>query len=161
MTDKSAEKSASITYVTSMSAGHSSTLQFPTPAPWLATVQRRLTNSIGPVEPGASPGGQWLSGDVVRAANSWFQATSDMLPNEPFLHSSAQGNLVAEFTGVNGPMTVVVTTSHALAMATINGQPVQHQMSLAAAQPATMRADLATLTDALRGQHHGPLDPKG
>jgi len=154
----SAPKSASIMFVTNTSASESSTLQFPPPAPWLADVQRRLSNSIGVMTATASDG-QWLSSDVVSAANLFFQATSDMLPAEPYLHSSLQGDLVAEFKSAHGPMTMIVSNRYALAMATINGEPVQSKVALTAAQPSTLRAELAKITDALRAGKYGSVDP--
>jgi hypothetical protein len=54
---------------------------------------------------------------------------------------------------------MVVTSAYALAMATVNGQPVQSKMPLAAAQPYSLRAELATITNALSAKHYGPVDP--
>jgi hypothetical protein len=81
-----------------------------------------------------------------------------MLPAEPYLHSSLQGDLVAEFNSPYGPITMVVSGDHALAMATVQGQPVQSRMQLAGAQPDTLRAELAKITEALRTGRYGPLD---
>jgi hypothetical protein len=154
---KSAAQSSSVILGTITSASQSSGFQFPPPAPWLADVQRRLRNSVG-VPTAAGPDGRWLASGVVYAASSFFQATSDMLPAEPYLHSSLQGDLVAEFNSPYGPITMVVSGDHALAMATVQGQPVQSRMQLAGAQPDTLRAELAKITEALRTGRYGPLD---
>lgn len=155
MSSTSTAASTSIILESSLSASRSSSFVFPTPAPWLADVQRRLTNSVG-----TTSDGQWLSASVVSAATLFFQATSDMFEAEPHLQSSLQGNLVAEFRGELGAMTLVVSDESALVMATINGEPVKSKMSLAGTWPAAWRSQVAKFTDALRANQNGRMDPE-
>ena len=152
MTNVSAPGSASISFVTSTSAGQSS-VENPAPAAWLADIQRRLANSVG----APTPSGAWLPGDVVTSANSLFLATSDLLPSEPSLHASFNGELIAEFSGDTGAMTLIVTRGAALAVAIINGQPLQNRFSLAGVQSAVLRAEVSKVTDAVRMAAHGPV----
>jgi hypothetical protein len=152
----SAAKSATIIFSTNTSADQSSTLQYPVPAPWLADVQRRLSNSVGLATP--DPDGRWLARGVVTAANALFQATSDLLSGEPHLYSSRQGDLVAEFKVADAPMTFVVSSSYALAFVVINGQAVQKKIPLAGIEPSALRFEVSQITKALGAPHNGAVD---
>ena len=143
----------SVIFESSPSAARSSSFAFPTPAPWLADVQRRLINSVG-----TAHDGQWLSASVVSTANLFFQATSDMFQAEPHLQSSLHGNLVAEFRGQLGAVTLVVSDESALVMATIKGEPVQSKLTLAGTLPGDWRDQVAKFTDALRVDQNGRMD---
>jgi hypothetical protein len=157
LSSTSAGESASIVLgSTSTSAVQSSSLQYPLAAPWLANVQRRLNNSVGLDL--AAPDGQWLTKGVVSAANTFFQATSDLLPIEPFLYSSTQGDLVAEFQGVEIPITVIFSTSNAIALAVIAGQPLKFTIPLAATPAGALRSELTKITEILRAKRHEPVD---
>jgi hypothetical protein len=80
-----------------------------------------------------------------------------MLPNEPYLHSSGEGDLVAEFAAATGPLTMIVSSDCALALAIINGQPTQTRIPLVAMEPARVRAELSKVTDALRTALNAPV----
>jgi hypothetical protein len=160
MSTISGGRGATVAFVLGTSASQSSTVQIPAPAPWFANVQRRLRNSVG-VPAQGGPDGRWLSGDVVNAANTFFLATSDMLPAEPHLESSQKGDLIAEFSGSYGAMTMIVSNAYATAFAMLGGQPVQRRISLDGAQPETLRAELSKITNALREQASGTMDAKG
>ena len=70
-------------------------------APWLADVQRRLMNSIGVPLDVERSGGRWLPREVVAAANSFFLATSDLLPSS-FTFYDSKGDLIAEIESTTG-----------------------------------------------------------
>jgi hypothetical protein len=155
VSDTSASRSATITLGTSTSALQSSTLQLPAPAPWLANVQRRLSNSVNVAD---APAGQWLSGAIVSGANSFFVAASDLLQTEPYLYSSTHGDLVAEFTAQAIPLTMVFSGSTVVAMAMVNNQPVQTTIQLSAVRPTDIRAEVAKLMSTLRAAvQNGPV----
>jgi hypothetical protein len=103
--------------------------------------------------------GRWLGRDVYLAANSFFQITSDLLPAEPHLSSSAEGDLVAEFASSVGRMTLIVTRDSAFAFAVVGGKPLQSVLGLTPIEPAKLRAELGRVTDALRAASHGALEP--
>ena len=159
MITKSADKSASIVLGASSggSAVQSSSLQFPHPAPWLAVVQRRLTNSVG--LDAAPPDGKWLAKGVVVAANTFFQATSDLLPAEPVLYSSTQGDLVAEFQGVDLPMTVVFSSTEAIALAVAGGSTLTFTIPIRATPAGALRSELTKITEVFRAKRHAAVDP--
>lgn len=75
---------------------------------WLSTVQSRINKSIVPgglVE----NDGRWLSQQTAVAAIDFFNATADLLPGEPFIYSSLEGDLIAEFTGERGVLTAIIS----------------------------------------------------
>jgi len=163
MSSATAAKSASIILGTNTSADQSSTLQYPPPAPWLADVQRRLSNSVGQDTP--DPDGRWLAKGVVSAATSFFQATSDLLSvtpysAAPYLYSSRQGELVAEFGRADAPLTLIVSSNYALAFVVINGQAVQKRIPLAGTQTSTLRSEFSEITRALGAPRDGTVDPE-
>jgi hypothetical protein len=143
MSSDTAGSSASVTYVTSTSTSQPSTvapglgardvvtsvrvstdsraetpafgIPRPPPAPWLADVQRRLNGSIGVRGSDALQDGTGLRREIVSVANTFFEATSDLLPAEPYLYSSQIGDLVAEFSAPLGRMTMIISTDFACA----------------------------------------------
>jgi hypothetical protein len=158
MTVTSGDNSASIVFGTNTgsSAEKSSTLEYPIAAPWLADVQRRLSNSIGLAS--APPSGQWLDRNIVSTANTFFQATSDLLPVEPYLYSSKDGELIAEFKGAEFPLTLVVSHGSAVAISLIQGRPLNFAITVNAAAPNALRSELKKITAKLRAQHHGTVE---
>lgn len=96
-----------------------SAFQYPV-AKWLDAVLRRLSASIGIT--GDAPDGVWLDSNVVEKATTLFRVTSDLLPSEPYLSSSRQGNLVADFTSSRGPVSMVVSPHSVLLYAAVGGQ---------------------------------------
>lgn len=127
-------------------------------APWLGNVQRRLNASIGIA--GAPNDGSSLPKDVVLAANSFFEATSYMLPNEPHMYASHSGDLVAEFESNAGRMTLIVSKDQAVALAVVGNEMIQKNISLTATAPAALQDQLSTITDRLRIRLHGSMDPQ-
>lgn len=111
-------------------------------ASWLDAVLRRLSASIGVT--GESPEGVWLDRDIVENAKNVFRVTSDLLPGEPHLSSSRQGNLVADFTSTHGMMCMVVSLDSVLLYAAVGDQE---------STQALRYNDMST--DALRGALSG------
>jgi hypothetical protein len=154
----SASRSASIVLGTgtTTTASQSSSLQYPLAARWLPDVQRRLSNSVGLDT--SAPDGQWLAKGVVSAANTFFQTTSDLLPTEPFLYSSVQGDLVAEFRQGETPFTVILSSTNAVAMAVVGDQAMQFTIPISATSPGALRSEIQKITAALRAKRHGSVD---
>jgi hypothetical protein len=158
MSDTSASKSASIKIGTDATASYSSARDG-FAAPWLGQLQRRLNLSIGLGTAVQNREGQWLGGDVVTAANNFFQATSDMFPAEPYIYSSREGDLVAEFSGGRGPLTMILSPKQAIAFAVVDGRRIHKEIPLTAVRVADLRAQLAEITDVVLAGQHGPVDP--
>lgn len=81
----------------------------PVRASWLANVERRLLGSI-PMNNGepVPNTGRWLELEIAWQAINFFQATSDILPGEPYVYTSRKGDLVAEFKVPKGKLTTIV-----------------------------------------------------
>jgi hypothetical protein len=100
-----------------------------------------------------------LTGGVAAAANNFFLATSDLLPAAPYLGTSSQGYLVAEFKFAAGAaMTMVFSNTSATALTTIAGQPVQRKIELTAAGIETLRAELSRITADVTREQNGTVD---
>src|SRR5260370_18624549 len=77
---------------------------------WLDTVKRRIKHSIMPKDQEIENVGQWLTEEIANAASTFFEEASDLLPSEPFIYASRQGDLVAEFTPKFGSLTTIYST---------------------------------------------------
>ena len=69
---------------------------------WLGAVLERVQNSIVPKDRESENDGRWLTEEVAASASAFFEMTSDMLPSEPYIYSSQNGDLVAEFDAHHG-----------------------------------------------------------
>src|SRR5688572_28889344 len=69
---------------------------------WLPIVQERIFNSIASEEEQAINDGRWISSDVAIAAGSFFSIAANILPGEPHLSASEEGELIAQFLTKNG-----------------------------------------------------------
>src|SRR5689334_6162092 len=90
---------------------------------WLHTVQQRIRNSILP-QAQKENDGRWLSGDIAKAGSDFFQKTADLLTGEPFIYSSCEGDLVAEFSAEHGTMTSIVSSNFVLLFAVVDNVPL-------------------------------------
>jgi hypothetical protein len=52
---------------------------------------------------------EWLQEDAAEAALSFFRNAADILPSEPFIYSSVNGGLVAEFSGTSGTLSAMIS----------------------------------------------------
>jgi hypothetical protein len=130
----------------------------PPVAPWLADVQRRLSGSIAMRGGTALHDRTGLAREVVRAANSFFELTSDLLPAEPYLYSSQSGDLVAEFSAPLGRMTIIISTDSAIAHASVGGRITQKSFVLTPEAQNSLRPEIDAITSPLRAGIHGSVD---
>ncbi|HZS88292.1 MAG TPA: hypothetical protein VFE42_12530 [Chloroflexota bacterium] len=131
-------------------------LSDPPSAEWLAVVRRRINDSILPQDFAGENDGRWLSEDAARAAVAFFEATSDVLPAEPYIYSSRRGDLVAEFKADRGTLTSIVSPTFVLLFAVIDGVPVEKRLPLTD-NTMSLRSEVANLSDLLRTVRHGAL----
>lgn len=126
------------------------------PAHWLGAVERRIRDSIVPTEHIADNDGRWLAFDVANAAIQFFRQVSALLPGEPYIYSSAAGDLVAEFNAMHGQLTSVVTVDKLLAVAMVDGRSEQLTINLANSTGNDLLRKLKPMADLLcKGQHAG------
>jgi hypothetical protein len=128
-------------------------------AHWLPTIERRIVSSIAPLDEAAPNDGRWVDVDVAAQAIRFFQANSDVLPaSEPYIYTSMQGDLVAEFTAPNGKMTNIVGKSSVVSFAAINGTVLTATLEPTLNNVFTIRHELHHQTDQLSGKH-GIVEP--
>jgi len=100
----------------------------PIPAEWLPVVERRIRDSLAPYGTEYVNDGRWLSADVVRRAMKFFDAVSDVLPGEPYIYSSANGDLVAELKGLYGSLTVIIGPTFSIAFAVVGKEILKEEV---------------------------------
>ncbi len=88
---------------------------------WLRRVERRIEDSVASEERRSEEPGRWLSESVAKAGLNFFRSSASLLPSEPFIYSSRDGRLVAEFKGEHGTLTTVVSTESTILFAA-NGE---------------------------------------
>jgi hypothetical protein len=126
---------------------------------WLPTVQERIRRSLVPSGLTENDG-RWLRQDIGTAASSFFEITSDVLPCEPHLSSSRDGDLVVEFDALHGTMTNIITERFVVLFAVVDGLPIERRLMFGADSPTSMRREVRHLTDLLRTGRHGAVETK-
>ena len=115
-------------------------------ANWLATVDRRVRDSIAPDDQVGTQPGQWLTRNVANSAIEFFEMASNYLPGEPYIYSSNGADLIADFKTKHGMMTVVVSASGLSIYATVNGMPQgEKHIDLRTANPKNLQTELQPL----------------
>ena len=140
-----------------------SQIQAPTliPAAWLETVQQRIRNSITISAEDYVNDGSSLQSAIAARAIRFFQGTSDVLPGEPYIYSSLDGDLVAEFRAECGSMTAIVGKQFAVTYAVVNGTVLDQTIELRDDNLASARQNLQQLTNNLRKGDHGAVESAG
>lgn len=123
---------------------------------WFAPIQRTIQDSVMPGALHTTNDGRWLSQEVADAATDFFENTADLLPgdDEPFIHGSQIGDLVAEFKAEHGTMTIIVSPTVVLLFAVIDGVPVQSTIST----DGDVREEVRKLVQWLRTGQHGAVE---
>lgn len=122
---------------------------------WLETVQRRIQNSILPYTKINENDGRWLKQSVANAASDFFLKAADLLPSEPYIYSSVEGDLVAEFNAAKGPLTAIVSPDFVVLFAApSDGAPIHKSIS----DFEQLRDQLKKFTDRLGAMEHGSMD---
>jgi hypothetical protein len=125
------------------------------PASWLASVERRIRNSIVPEGREAQNDGRWLTYDIANAATVFFQTASDVLPSEPYIYSSLAGELVAEFKAEHGTMTSLISKTQLISLAVVDGLPIETRIDLGVLSSSTIRKELNSIMIMLRTGKNG------
>jgi hypothetical protein len=118
-------------------------------AQWLTSVQERVYRSIMPIRQ-IENDGRWLSYDIAQTASNFFQVTSDVLPGEPYVYASEDGDLIAEFSAKHGTLTSIVTPTFVILFAVVDkGVPIERRFVFGSEKPTTLRRELQQLTKML------------
>jgi hypothetical protein len=125
---------------------------------WLAAVQERVQNSIVPKDCESENDGRWLTEDIATSASAFFEMASDVLPNEPYIYSSQDGDLVAEFGATHGTMTGIIAKNHVVLFAVVDGVPIESRLVLGSDDSRPLRRELQHLTEMLHTGRHGAVE---
>jgi hypothetical protein len=128
----------------------------PPGASWFRQVEKRIAESSTP-DPNLARSGRWLPQATAIAALKFFEATSDLLPGEPYIYGSPLGDLVAEFDGERGTLTSVIGPNVTLLFAIVGGTPIKKTVSQESGE-SELRSELKNLAETLRTGKHGALD---
>ena len=121
---------------------------------WMENKLTAIRKSVAPSPQAAIGDGRWLSQNVVNAATDFFRLAGDVLPGEPFIYSSREGDLVAEFEGKHGTMTSIVSSTFVLLFAVIDGVPVERTIF----ETRGIREEVQQLTRSLLAGRDGHLE---
>ena len=124
----------------------------PIAAPWLGAVQRRLETSVATPDDRSNPAS--IAEPIASAAIAFFEATSDVLPGEPFLYPTTKGDVVAEFVGAHGRLTGILGSEHLLLHAVIDGKVMQYEANIGDDFNG-IRQQLKSLSLKLQPEDHG------
>lgn len=121
---------------------------------WLSETLKSISKSTIPTDKVPENDGRWLNNEVVDAASDFFRRTSDLLPCEPVIYSSREGDLVSEFNTDQGALTVIVSPTFVVLFAVVNGEPIERRVT----QASEMRGIVEELTELLRTGQYGSVD---
>ena len=129
--------------------------EFPQHVNWLADVEMRIQNSIHPFDPNMAETGEWLPRDTAFAALQFFRDGCDLMPGEPHLYGTSEGELVAEFESGSVRMTSVVSDDGATLFGyRRDNDEMPHQLTIRRGSNQG-RFEIKSFTQALGVDPHG------
>lgn len=124
-------------------------------APWLGILEERIKNSIRDQGASLEEEEALLEKPVAEQAIRFFQATSDILPGEPYIYSSDRGDLIAEHRSPLGHLTNIIGESFLLTFAVVDGKPIQKTFDIAQCDFQEARRELSKLSKRIRVDSYG------
>jgi hypothetical protein len=122
----------------------------PVRASWLSNVERRIRGSIANSNEPLPNTGRWLEPQLAWQAINFFQATSDILPGEPYVYASLMGDLIAEFKGPKGKLTTIVTKSSLTTYSVMGDRILKISFDLPVLNLQSARLKIRQVSDQLR-----------
>lgn len=128
---------------------------------WLATVERRIRESIAQDADKRSKDVRWLTIEAASSALRFFRLASDALPGEPYIYGTAEGEVVAEFKAKHGTLTSIVSGNTLRNYAVIDGTVQSEEpVDLATVNAGMLQAKLRPITQRLvTGKHGAAVGP--
>src|SRR5580692_11631639 len=122
----------------------------PVRASWLLNVYIRLLDSILASNESLPNTGRFLEPQLAWQAINFFEATSDILPGEPYVYTSLIGDLIAEFKGPKGKLTTVVTKNSLTTYSVIGDRILKISFDLPVLNLQSARLRIRQISDQLR-----------
>ena len=121
---------------------------------WLGSTLKAIRSSVSAIAGGKNlDDGRWLSQNVANSASDFFENTADLFPHKPFIYSSIEGDLVAEFKTDHGTLTSIVSPLFVLLFAVVNGVPSERRVS----GTRGLREEVRRFIEPLTAGTHGDL----
>ncbi|CAN7342532.1 hypothetical protein [Bosea sp. LjRoot237] len=127
------------------------------PNAWLSAVEARIRDSILPDGHSEEYLGEWLSPDAARAALAFFEAGADMLPSEPHIYGTSDGDLVAEFEGPEGRITSIVSRDETTLFGVSEHKPDRPIQTVIPRGSNQYREHLRSFTKKMAARQHGEV----
>jgi hypothetical protein len=93
------------------------------PNAWLSAVEERIRASTRPPELQGEESAEWLSVSAASTAINFLRQAADLLPTEPHIYASDNGDLVAEFETEASNVTSVVTPEETILFGVSSAAP--------------------------------------
>jgi len=121
----------------------------PIPAKWFSRAERQIRNSVR--LQGEKDAGEFetVTSGVAISAIQFFQEVSDILPTEPYLYTSTEGDLVAEFRGRQGSLTAIVGERKLWLFSIQDGGVTKEHWTMSRLNQGAIRASLKKLAGTL------------
>lgn len=127
------------------------------PTGWLPQVEARIRDSVVPPRSGEEPSCEWLAQDAANAAIAFFRQGADLLPTEPHIYGTENGDLVAEFETPTSTMTGVVSDTQTILFGYLLAAPHEPMQAVIARGSNHYRDDLKSFTKKLSPRPHGKM----
>jgi hypothetical protein len=128
------------------------------PNGWLPQVESRIRDSVVPQRSEEQPSCEWLAQDAANAAISFFRQGADLLPAEPHIYGTENGDLVAEFETPTSTMTGVVSDTKTILFGYLLAAPHEPLQAVIARGSNHYRDDLKSFTKKLSPRPHGKME---
>jgi hypothetical protein len=123
------------------------------PNNWLTMVESRIRDSIKPDEYEIENSAEWLTADAAHAAIAFFRSGAEVLPTEPHIYATNNGDLVAEFETPYGTMTSVVSDEKTILFAVLASDPHEPIQKVIRRGSNAFKEELRSVTKQLSGRH--------
>ncbi len=116
---------------------------------WLPIVEERIRASTLPDEYEDERSSEWLTEGAALAAIAFFRATADLLPAEPHIYATKEGDLVAEFETKTGSLTSIISGKETIVFAVLSDRPHEPIEKIIHMEGSKFRHELRSITNRL------------
>lgn len=125
------------------------------PSVWLSAVEERIRASVRPPEMEGENSTEWLTQNAANTAINFFRHAADLLPTEPHIYATDNGDLVAEFETPANSVTSVVSSEQTILFGVSNTSPEKPIEVTIRRGSNRLREEVKTFTQELRSISNG------